>query len=124
LRAWCGQSAGDTWNDDASSEPDASNGVAEDLRVVRALDRVVDRAGFDVSFSGCADPMMSSSSALSTIAAAVEPMPRTTVRLLPDTAVTRISSPVRVTSTCPTARSTGRASTTSDVAPDAYPAPL
>jgi hypothetical protein len=56
------------------------------------------RAGLDVSFSGCADPIRYSSSPLS-IAAAVDPMPRVTVSVSPDTESTRICSPVRVLST-------------------------
>jgi hypothetical protein len=84
---------------------------------------LLDRAGFDVSPSGCADPMMMSSS-LSTSAIPDPPTPRTTVSVFVATAVTRITSPVRVTLTRSCCAKYAPLSTTTDVAPAMYPAPL
>jgi hypothetical protein len=58
LRACRGHSAGDAWNPDASSDPEISNGVRKICVLFVTLLGTSNRDGFDVSFSGCAVPMM------------------------------------------------------------------
>jgi hypothetical protein len=80
LRACSGQSAG-TPGTRRRSEPDASNGVRKICVLFVTFDGLSERAGLLVSFSGCAVPMMYSSSPLF-IAAAVDPIPRVTCQVV------------------------------------------
>jgi hypothetical protein len=52
LRACRGHSAGDTWKDEACSDPEISNGVRKICVLFVIFDGMSERAGFDVSFSG------------------------------------------------------------------------
>jgi hypothetical protein len=98
LRFWRGHSFGFTWNPLACSDPEISSGVRKICVLLDCFVGTSLRAGLDVSFSGCADPMISSSSP-ELIAAAVDPMPRVTLMFGAATLSTRYCSPVRVFST-------------------------
>jgi hypothetical protein len=92
-------SVGCNWNPLARSVSELSNGVRKICVLLETFTGMSDRAGLDVSFSGCAVPMIISSSP--EFMAMPVPTPdgamfRVAVRLLVATASTRNTSPVRV----------------------------